>query len=59
VCLRLLPRCDGSSGRQTPDPGAFLPALSRIQRPTFVLGGEADPMIPIECQDDLAAALPP
>lgn len=36
----------------------FFPALSRIQCPTLVLGGEEDPMIPIECQEDLAAALP-
>jgi proline iminopeptidase len=36
----------------------FFPALSNIQCPTLVLGGEDDPMIPIECQEDLAAALP-
>jgi proline iminopeptidase len=36
----------------------FFPALSRIQCPTLVLGGEEDPMLPIECQEDLAAALP-
>jgi proline iminopeptidase len=36
----------------------FLPALSGIQCPTLVLGGEEDPMIPIECQEDLVAALP-
>jgi proline iminopeptidase len=36
----------------------FFPVLSRIQCPTLVLGGEDDPMIPIECQQDLAAALP-
>ncbi|HJQ60581.1 MAG TPA: alpha/beta hydrolase [Vineibacter sp.] len=36
----------------------FLPALSRIACPTLVLGGEDDPMIPIECQADIAAALP-
>jgi pimeloyl-ACP methyl ester carboxylesterase len=33
--------------------------LSRIQCPTLVLGGEDDPMLPIECQADIAAALPP
>jgi proline iminopeptidase len=32
--------------------------LSRIQCPTLVLGGEDDPMLPIECQADIAAALP-
>jgi proline iminopeptidase len=36
----------------------FFPALSRIQCPTLVLGGEEDPMTPIECQQDLVAALP-
>ena len=36
----------------------FFPALSRIQCPTLVLGGEEDPMTPIECQADIAAALP-
>jgi pimeloyl-ACP methyl ester carboxylesterase len=36
----------------------FFPMLSRIRCPTLVLGGEDDPMIPIECQEDLAAALP-
>jgi proline iminopeptidase len=37
----------------------FFPELSRIQCPTLVLGGEEDPMIPIECQEDIVAALPP
>jgi proline iminopeptidase len=36
----------------------FFPELPRIQCPTLVLGGEDDPMIPIECQEDLVAALP-
>jgi proline iminopeptidase len=36
----------------------FFPDLPRIQCPTLVLGGEEDPMTPIECQADLAAALP-
>jgi len=36
----------------------LFPALPRIQCPTLVLGGEEDPMIPIECQADIAAALP-
>jgi pimeloyl-ACP methyl ester carboxylesterase len=33
--------------------------LARIQSPTLVMGGEEDPMTPIECQADIAAALPP
>jgi proline iminopeptidase len=37
----------------------FFPDMHRIQCPTLVLGGEDDPMLPIECQADLAAALPP
>jgi len=36
----------------------FFPVLARVQCPTLVLGGEEDPMTPIECQVDLAAALP-
>jgi len=36
----------------------LLPALSRVQCPTLLLGGEDDPMTPIECQADIAAALP-
>jgi proline iminopeptidase len=35
-----------------------LPDLPRIQCPTLVLGGEDDPMTPIECQEDIVAALP-
>lgn len=37
----------------------FFPQLARIRCPTLVLGGEDDPMIPIESQADIAAALPP
>jgi pimeloyl-ACP methyl ester carboxylesterase len=36
----------------------FFPALSRIHCPTLVLDGKEDPMFPIECQEDIAAALP-
>ena len=36
----------------------FLPKLKEVQCPTLVLGGEEDPMTPIECQQDIAAALP-
>jgi pimeloyl-ACP methyl ester carboxylesterase len=32
--------------------------LGRVQCPTLVLGGEEDPMTPIACQEDIAAALP-
>jgi pimeloyl-ACP methyl ester carboxylesterase len=34
------------------------PDLSRVACPTLVLGGALDPMLPIECQRDIAAALP-
>jgi proline iminopeptidase len=37
----------------------FFPDLDRIQCPTLVLGGEDDPIHPIESQADIAAALPP
>jgi proline iminopeptidase len=37
----------------------FFPVLSRIQCPTLVLGGEEDPMVPIEAQEDIVAALQP
>ena len=37
----------------------MFPQLDRIQCPTLVLGGEDDPMHPIESQADIAAALPP
>ena len=36
----------------------MFPQLHRIQCPTLVLGGEDDPMHPIESQADIAAALP-
>lgn len=36
-----------------------LPDLSRVRCPTLVLGGEDDPMTPIECQADIAAGLAP
>ena len=36
----------------------FFPQLQCIQCPTLLLGGEDDPMIPIECQEESAAALP-
>jgi pimeloyl-ACP methyl ester carboxylesterase len=37
----------------------LFPDLRRIRCPTLVLGGEDDPMHPIESQADIAAALPP
>ena len=36
----------------------FVSQLSRVRCPTLVLGGDDDPMTPIECQADIAAALP-
>jgi proline iminopeptidase len=36
----------------------LFPDLSRVQCPTLLLGGEDDPMTPIECQADIASALP-
>ena len=36
----------------------MLAELARVQCPTLVMGGEEDPMTPIECQADIAAALP-
>jgi proline iminopeptidase len=37
----------------------MFPDLHRIQCPTLVMGGEDDPIHPIESQADIAAALPP
>ncbi len=37
----------------------LLPALRKVQCPTLVMGGEEDPMTPIVCQEEIAAALPP
>ena len=37
----------------------LLPDLHRIRCPTLILGGEDDPIHPIESQADIAAALPP
>jgi proline iminopeptidase len=36
----------------------LLPGLSRVECPTLVYGGEDDPMIPIEEQEEIADALP-
>ncbi len=35
----------------------LLPDLGRIACPTLVMGGRLDPMLPIECQRDIAAAI--
>lgn len=37
----------------------LLPDLRRVQCPTLVMGGEDDPMTPMVCQEEIAAALPP
>jgi len=37
----------------------MFPELDRVRCPTLVIGGEDDPMHPIESQADIAAALPP
>ena len=36
----------------------FLPELAKVRCPTLVLGGEDDPICPIDDQADIAAALP-
>jgi pimeloyl-ACP methyl ester carboxylesterase len=52
--LRWFTRPGGES--QTFD---LFPQLHRIQCPTLIMGGEDDPIHPIESQADIAAALPP
>ncbi len=53
-----------SRAARVPAPGGeshtfdMLADLGRIQCPTLVLGGEDDPIHPIESQADIAAALP-
>ncbi|MEO8320108.1 MAG: alpha/beta hydrolase [Bradyrhizobium sp.] len=54
VALHWFARPGGESDRFN-----MFPDLGRIQCPTLVLGGEDDPMHPIESQADIAAALPP
>lgn len=53
VSLHWFAKPDGES-----DAFDLFPALDRIRCPTLVIGGEDDPMHPIESQADLAAALP-
>ena len=53
-------RCTGSPNRAARATRFnMFPDLHRIQCPTLVIGGEDDPMHPIESQADIAAALPP
>ena len=54
VALQWFARPGGES-----DTFNMFPDLHRIQCPTLVIGGEDDPMHPIESQADIAAALPP
>jgi pimeloyl-ACP methyl ester carboxylesterase len=54
VALHWFARPDGES-----DTFNMFADLGRIRCPTLVLGGEDDPMHPIESQADIAAALPP
>ena len=54
VALHWFARPGGESDRFN-----MFPDLGRIRCPTLVLGGEDDPMHPIESQADIAAALPP
>jgi proline iminopeptidase len=37
----------------------YLADLARLRCPALVLGGTLDPMVPIECQRDIAGAVPP
>jgi pimeloyl-ACP methyl ester carboxylesterase len=46
------------TGRREPHLRPDVPDLHRIQCPTLVIGGEDDPIHPIESQADIAAALP-
>ena len=39
--------------------GASFGGTVALAYPMLVMGGEDDPMVPIECQADIAAALPP
>jgi proline iminopeptidase len=54
VGLRWFAKPDGESHSFN-----MFPELGRIRCPTLILGGEDDPMHPIESQADIAAALPP
>jgi proline iminopeptidase len=54
VALHWFAKPDGES-----DNFDMFPELDRIRCPTLVIGGEDDPMHPIERQVDLAATLPP
>jgi proline iminopeptidase len=45
----------GGEGRQFD----MLAEIPNIQCPTLILGGQLDPMLPVECQRDIANALDP
>jgi pimeloyl-ACP methyl ester carboxylesterase len=47
-----------NTGPTARDTFNMFPDLYRIQCPTLVMGGEDDPMHPIESQADIAKALP-
>lgn len=50
-------RVHGAPMREMPTVN-LLHELSRIACPTLAMGGALDPMLPIECLRDLAAAIP-
>jgi proline-specific peptidase len=52
--LQWFTRPDGGEGHRFD----MMADLARIACPTLVIGGEDDPMTPIEAQEDIAAALP-
>ena len=58
--MQLNPRATAWFNRPGGDGRTFdlLHQLHRIECPTLVLGGTLDPMVPIECQRDIAAAIP-
>jgi pimeloyl-ACP methyl ester carboxylesterase len=53
-CTAWFSRADGEGSRFD-----FRAALAGVKCPTLVLGGTLDPMLPVENQRELAAALPP
>ena len=55
-CAAMVPAARKSARRAAFD---FFPDLHRIPCPTLVMGGEDDPMHPIESQAEIAAALSP
>jgi proline iminopeptidase len=53
-CTAWFSRADGEGSRFD-----LRTALGRVQCPTLVMGGTLDPMLPVENQREIAAALPP